>query len=94
MRLSLGHNDLIFTLTISSQEEYESGKAIVENIQQKLRAFRAHRPPSEDKRSLIEYTKTLRRPRRKNRGANVEVMINIMDIHMSNVVEDAFHNAM
>ena len=30
---------------ISSQEEYESGKAILENIQQELRAFRALRPP-------------------------------------------------
>ena len=33
-------------------------------------------------------------PEEKTRGADVEVMINIMDIHTSNVVEDAFHNAM
>ena len=79
---------------ISSQEEYESGKAIVENIQQELRAFRALRPPVKTRDASSSTPKTLHRPRRKNRGANVEVMINIMDIHMSNVVEDAFHNSM
>ena len=75
---------------ISSLEEYE---AIVENIQQKLSCLPCPSTSSEDKRSLIEYTKTLPRTRRKNRGANVEVMVNIMDIHMSDVVEDAFHDA-
>ena len=78
---------------ISSQEEHESGKAIVENIQQ-LRAFRALRPPVKTREASSSTPKTLHRPRRKNRGANFEVMINIMDIHMSNVVEDAFHKAM
>ena len=33
-------------------------------------------------------------PEEKTEAQNVEVMINIMDIHTSDVVEDAFHNAM
>ena len=42
---------------ISSQEEYESGKAIVENIQQKLSCLPCPSTSSEDKGCLIEYTK-------------------------------------
>ena len=43
----LGAQRLDLYTAISSQEEYESGKAIVENIQQELRAFRALRPPAQ-----------------------------------------------
>ena len=59
----LGVQRLDLYTAISSQEEYE---AIVENIQQKLSCLPCPSTYTADKRSLIEYTKTLRRPRRKN----------------------------
>ena len=79
---------------MSYQEEYESGKAIVENIQQKLRAFRGFRPSVQTSEASSSTPKLSLAPEEKTEAQNVKVMIIIMDIHMSNVVEDAFHNAM
>ena len=57
---------------ISSQEEYESGKAIMENIQQELRAFRALRPPVKTSEASSSTPKQSVGPKEKNEAQTLK----------------------